>query len=164
MRPSRSTLTTSLWIVGLPAVVVVLVAVSVVIVFPGPSAEQEQARTVGSDLLGKLNGLDAGDTVDLVATAGVPWDRAIVFAAYMSGTEMNQLLGFDWYGNDDVSGSDESQQRLVLVAGQAVVADMTFGPDDHIRLDDAIDRFDRSAATFVAQRDEAGNLVLSPSD
>lgn len=140
-------------------VLIASVVVAANMMFPGPTAGQVTATDAGDRLIPRITSLKDGDQVDLAQALEVTWERAVVMEAYMSGDEMNDVLGFVWYRDDDWAGSDESQRTLAFASGRTVVAEVMLSVDT-FRMVEAVESFDAFEAVFVARRDESGVVFL----
>jgi hypothetical protein len=144
---------------GVLLVAIVAMIIAVVLAFLAPNPGRVAARSAGDRLTEKIAALAEGDEVDLAQALGQPWERAVLMEAYMSGDEMNEEIGFQWYGRDDLSGSDESQRTLAFVSQKTVRAEVLLSPET-FRLEESIVAFDRADGTFVASRDASGLVTL----
>ena len=107
---------------------------------------------VGGRLSEAVGRTGDGNTLDLARVYDADWDRAVWVPPYVLGGDANDLLGFDYYGQDEVLSSDDTVSRLLFVKGTDVLADVEIhrlwlegGPDrvqpgqravrGHLRLD-----------------------------
>jgi hypothetical protein len=118
----------------------------------GPTPKQAAAEAALVRMVAVVGASSEGDQVDLAKVLDVPWDRAVLMDAYMTGDDMNEVLGFHAYASDAKSQMDESTQFVVFVRGETVVADAPLWPDEGFQFDDSIQAFSRADAVFVASR------------
>jgi hypothetical protein len=138
--------------------VVLLVAIGALLVGTalwvraGPTPEQVAGEDAVVRMISVVGASSEGERMDLAQVLDVPWDRAVLMDAYMTGDDMNAVLGFDGYPSDASSQADEATQFIVFVRGETVVADTNLWPDEGFQFDDAIRAFTRTDAVFVAHR------------
>jgi hypothetical protein len=149
---------THILVVAMAALIAGLV-LAAAIAFRSSDPNKEAARAAGTSLANRVAALAKGDKVDFAQAVGQPWERAVLMEAYMQGDEMNLLIGFQWYSEDDLSGSDETQRTLVFLAQKEVVAEVLLSPQT-FRLDGSIVGFPWADATFIASRDSSGLVTL----
>lgn len=143
------------------ALVVALGIVGVTALFAvGPGAEQRAARAAGAALVARVSALSEGEMIDFATAVRSPWQRALVFDAYVPGDQMNEALGFEWFEADDASSFYDGEMRLLFVSERTVVADVRTR-DGTFWLDFSGTGFAPSDAVFVASRVAGGPVTLA---
>ena len=119
----------------------------------------ERERASIERMITTVRAAQDGAQVDLATALDLPWDRAFLMEAYMSGDEMNRRLEFAWYDRDAISASDESRQFVVFINGHTVVAD-TVLDDDEFQFDEPVESFARSRGQFIVVREDTSGYVM----
>lgn len=148
-----------LWVAA-GALVLVIIAVGAVWLTGREQAAHDEAA---HRMVEQVAAAPDGTTVDLSEVFAVPWDRAVLMDPYSDGKAMNARLGFDAYPGWAMGPQDESNQLVVFVRSNSVVAEADLFPGPgYFRFDPNITEFPRDAAVFVVKRDDDNVRLLRP--
>ena len=134
------------------------------VVMAGCSAPRQPEDTARRDaLVAAVEATSLGSQVDLTATLGADWDRAVVLGAYTGNDIAREVLGFD-FEVERVSPwtHTEGGSVVVLSAGSEPVAWFAL-PSEAVRLDCFnLDGIAQADSTLVLVGDSIDRYLVDP--